>query len=110
MADMWRCEETARGAALKRGHRRPDASTLQSGIRSRRGRRAILTQRKRNWDPKPDRPRAQGGAAVVPMLTGVSRSQSVYIWMAEQAQSGALPPHHGAEPAPRALGPVTPLP
>jgi hypothetical protein len=35
-----------------------------------------------------------------------SRSQSVCIWMAEQAQTGALPPHHGAEPAPRALGPV----
>jgi hypothetical protein len=67
----------------------PTPRLFNQEFRSRRGRRAILTQSKRNWDPKPDRPRADTGAAVVPVLASASRSQSGYIWMAEQAPSRA---------------------
>jgi hypothetical protein len=37
----------------------PTPRLPNQGCRSRRGRRAALTQRKRNWDPKPGRPRTQ---------------------------------------------------
>ena len=52
-------------------------------------------------------PTTDTGAAVVPVLASVSRSQCGYIRMAEQAQAGRPLPPHGAEPAPRAMSPVT---
>jgi hypothetical protein len=108
-AEWWRCEEAARGAAPKRGQK---IRRLDSSIRNfaraegaerylRRG--SVITGTQILTDRPP---RTDTGAAVVPMLASASRSQSGYIWVAEQAQAGALPPHHGAEPAPRALGPV----
>ena len=103
---------TANGGDVKRQHagpranvdRRSDASTLQSGF-ARRGRRAMLTQRKRNWAQYlSDHRHRCGGLADAG--TRESFTKCLDGWLS-RPQTGPLPPYHGADPAPRALGPVT---